>query len=155
MARPDPGTISSVAPKYAVDRRRDIAFVLLLLTIGGAWFSYKDGARLPEPGAWLNLLWTVLSLVLCVGIYRASEWARRLTAIVAILQAGRTIWGIGAALFAGTTHGRSSLWALFIFVALVFVVFWVAIAIYLLRSSTRALFAHVRAARAGTHPAPN
>ena len=130
--------------------RRGIAFLLLLQAALLA-APYIDPAQPGNP-RWQPVCLSLLAVMLSIGVWRASEWARCACATVALFLA------VSYLMFAITlsTAGRSppgSTWvdhipamALFLLLAGL----WGVIGFYCLRPSTRQAFAQAREAMART-----
>ncbi len=140
-----------MVPKPLHDRRRDIAFVFFLFSIGGFWWSLGSDQAFPKEPLWMNVFLSSLLLMIGVGIWRATEWARWGGGLVGLVEAVQYGWMLVAVLAHGSTAS-----AHFALLALVgfFALWWAAIAFYLLTPSTTRLCAHVRDARSGGQRAP-
>ena|SRR5258706_8980977 len=138
--------------KAVVDRRRDIALVLLLAAAGLIWSWSHPSSVLSGSPPWLGISLTVVLIALSVGMWRASEWARWGCGLLSILSSVRLLLILPNALTTdvrGTSSGTTVL-----IVTLFFALFWAAIAFYCLRPTTGKLFAQIRAARARARAVP-
>jgi multisubunit Na+/H+ antiporter MnhG subunit len=133
--------------KEVVDRRRDLALLFLLFAVGGAWFSLHPRDALAGVPLWRGLALPAVFLVLGIGIWRASEWARWAAGILSIVEAGGCLLSI---VFYVSRHGDLGSGPLLaaLVMAFFFVLFFGSIAVYLLRPTTGRLFAQIREARA-------
>jgi hypothetical protein len=141
-----------MADKVLFDRRRDIACVFFLFSIGGFWWNLGSDPVSPKEPLWLNVLFSSLLLIVGIGIWRATEWARWGGGLVGLIEAVQFGWMLVSVL----AHGSTASSAHFALLAVVgfFALWWAAIAFYLLKPSTKRLFAHVRDARSAGQQAP-
>lgn len=138
-----------MAPTVLVDRRQDIALVFLLCSAGTIFLTLWGRGEFAGTPAWLPALLAAGMIVVSVGLWRAAEWARwtaGLLSAIATIQHGLAL----AALLVDTQTVRESTMAIVLAFALAMALFWAAIAVYLLRPSTRRMFAKIRATHAAT-----
>ena len=137
--------------KLVIDRRRDLALLFLLVAVGGAWFSLQPPNALPGITLWRRLALPAVFLVLGMGIWRASEWARWAAGIFSIVKAGTCLVGGVSYVWSHGEKESGPLLAVLV-LAFFFVLFFASIAVYLLRPTTGKLFAQIRESRAGAVP---
>ena len=141
-----------MATRVVVDRRRDIALVFFLCSVGGMFFGLRSDSVLETTTSWVAIGSVLVAAVVGIGIWRASEWARWTGGIIGVLRAvGLAALPVMA--WTGSSSERLSTRTTAIVFSSCFVVFWAAIAFYLLKPSTKRLFAHIRSARKSARPA--
>jgi hypothetical protein len=140
--------------KEVADRRRDLALLFLLFAVGGTWFSLRPPDALAGVPLWRGLALPAVFLVLGVGIWRASEWARWAAGILSIVEAGACLVSV---VFYLSRHGDLASGPLLaaLVMAFFFVLFFGSIAVYLLRPTTGKLFAQIREARTRARAMPS
>jgi len=141
-----------VASKVLVDRRRDIACVFFLFSLGGFWWNLGSDQAFLKETLWLNVLQSSVLLILGVGIWRATERTRLGGGLVGLVEAVQSSWMLASVIAHGS--GASSTHFALLAVLGFFTIWWAAITFYLLKPSTKRLFAHVRNARSGGQHAP-
>ena len=126
--------------------------MFFLCAAGCLWLSFRAGGALPDEPRWLAMLETAVLLILGIGILRAAEWARIVSGWLAIVFTARL--SIEFVMHLVRRPDEPSLRIESFAVVLVLALLWAVMATYLLRSSTRLLFAHIRAG-SGRRPAPS
>jgi len=139
--------------KTVVDRRRDIALVLLIAAAGSIWSWFHPSSVLPSSPSWLGISFTVVLITLSAGMWRAREWARWGCGIMSILGSARLLLMFLPLVLKTDVRGTSSGTTALIMV-LFFSLFWAAVAFYCLRPTTGKLFAQIREARARARAVP-
>jgi hypothetical protein len=142
-----------VSIKTVVDRRRDIALVLLIAAAGSIWSWFHPTSVLPGSHPWFGISMTVVLIALSVGMWRASEWARWGCGLLSILSSVRLLLMFLSLVLKADVRGTSSGTTALIMV-LFFSLFWAAVAFYCLRPTTGKLFAQIREARARARAVP-
>jgi len=141
-----PGRISPVPPIVVVDRRRDIGLVVLICAVAGLGWTLRSKSEASGTMFWLSLAYSGVLVATSFGIWRASEWARWVGGLASISGTIRLLLSFRPML-SGSTSGHPGAKMIAYGMAFGMVLFWTAIAFYLLRPSTGKLFAQVRAAR--------